>query len=189
MACAPTDGKGLVMYFMQRLEPEELVEALIVARMIWSRRNDFIFNRGFTSPVQIMVAVRSSSEGFPQVTSSDAVPHIARPLQHLGWKNLPEGSWKINWGAATAREAMKMGIGVVIQDVAGGVVAAKATTVPYIVEPAAIETMAVWCAVEFGRTRGAVRAILEGDTKVVVDALRAKGSCDRDYGQLIKDIK
>lgn len=157
--------------------------------MIWCRRNDFIFNRGITSPAQIMVAVKSSLEGFSQATSSGAVPPIVWPLQHLGWIKPPEGSWKINWDAATAKKAMMMGVGVVIRDAAGCVVAAKATTVPYIVEPMAAETMAAWCAVEFGRASGAGQVILEGDIMVVVDALRVTGSCDRDYGQLIADIK
>jgi ribonuclease HI len=84
---------------------------------------------------------------------------------------------------------MMIGVGVVIRDAASCVVAAKATTVLNIVEPTTTETMAAWCTLEFGRARGVGQVILEGDSMVVVDALRATSSCDRDYGQLIDDIK
>lgn len=56
MSCAFTDGMGLFLHLMERLDPEELVEAWTVARMIWNRRNEFVFNGGFTPPLQIMAA-------------------------------------------------------------------------------------------------------------------------------------
>jgi hypothetical protein len=101
----------------------------------------------------------------------------------------PEGSWKINWDAAIAKEAMKMGVGIVILGATSRVVATKATTIPYIVEPTAAETMAVWRTVEFGREMGTGRVILESNSLVVVSALLATASCNRVYGQLINDIK
>jgi hypothetical protein len=52
---------------------------------------------------------------------------------------------------------MKMGVGIVIRDAEGRVVVAKMKTVPYIVDPNAAESMAAWCAVKFGRERGANR--------------------------------
>jgi hypothetical protein len=49
---------------MERLDPEELVEAWTVARMIWMRRNEFVFNGCITSPIQTMEAAKISLEGF-----------------------------------------------------------------------------------------------------------------------------
>jgi hypothetical protein len=83
---APTDGKGFFMCFMERFDPEELVEALTVTRMIWSRRNDFVFNKGFTSPAQLMFATKSSLEGFSQAASSEVVSPKALPMHYLVWK-------------------------------------------------------------------------------------------------------
>lgn len=190
MSCAPLDGKGLFTYFLEHFDPEEVVEALIVARMIWWRRNDFVFSRGFTPLAKLMFAAKSSMDRFSQTAKSEVVSPKALTRHQLEWKKLPEGCWKINWDAAIAKEALKMGVGVVIRDAEGGVVAAKVTTVPYIVEPKAAKTMAAWRAVEFGREMGASRVILEGDAQVlVVSALRATAFCNRVYGQLIEDIK
>jgi hypothetical protein len=37
------DGRGLLLFFQEKLEAEELIEALTILRMIWHRRNTFIF--------------------------------------------------------------------------------------------------------------------------------------------------
>lgn len=42
---------------------------------------------------------------------------------------------------------------------------------------------------QFGREMGANRIVLEGDSMVVVSALRASESCNRNFGQLIDVIK
>ncbi|XP_062155310.1 uncharacterized protein LOC133863384 [Alnus glutinosa] len=82
-----------------------------------------------------------------------------------------------------------MGVGIVIRDEGGRFVAAKMKVVPYIVDPNAAGTIAAWSAVQFGREMGANRIVLEGDSMVVVSALRASESCDRLFGQLIDNIK
>jgi hypothetical protein len=43
MACGDMDGRGLLLFFQEKLEAEELIEALTILRMIWHRRNTFIF--------------------------------------------------------------------------------------------------------------------------------------------------
>jgi hypothetical protein len=45
MACGDTDGRGLLLFFQDKLESEELIEALSILRMIWLTRNTFIFLR------------------------------------------------------------------------------------------------------------------------------------------------
>lgn len=45
------DGYRLVQHLMEKLEEPEVLEVLTVMRMIWLRRNSFVFDRVFTSPV------------------------------------------------------------------------------------------------------------------------------------------
>jgi len=189
MSCILTDGMGLFLYLMERLDPEEFVGAWTVARMIWMRRNDFVFNGVITPPTQTMEAAKISMEGFKTANDRDEVSTSVEPVQRMGWKKPSEGSWKINWDAAISKEKLKMGVGIVIRDAEGRLVAAKTKTVPYIVDPTAAETMAAWFAVEFGRELGAARVVLEGDSLVVVSGLRTVDPCNRFFGQLIDDIK
>jgi hypothetical protein len=65
MVCAPTNGMRLLGYFIERLS-HELLKVLTVARLIWAWRNNFVFNRGFTPPRQIMEATKSALTGFSQ---------------------------------------------------------------------------------------------------------------------------
>jgi hypothetical protein len=189
MSCDCTDGLGLFLYFVGRLDLEERVKAWIVARMIWNRRNDFVFNGLFSSPMQVMAAAKASVEGCNLATSSaEAYPKVMQ-LPQPKWKKPPEGTWKINWDVAVSKESMTMEVGIVIRDEGGRFVAAKMEVVPYIVDPNAAETIAAWSAVQFGREMGANRSVLEGDSMVVASALRASESCDRLFGQLIDDIK
>jgi len=62
--CDTVDGRGLITFLFEKLDFEDLLEALTVARLICHRRNDYVFGRGFTSPTRVMAAVRISLESF-----------------------------------------------------------------------------------------------------------------------------
>lgn len=66
MACGDTDGRGLLLFFQDKLEAKELIEALSILRMIWLTRNTFIFKGKLTPQSQVMAAVYQSMEGFSQ---------------------------------------------------------------------------------------------------------------------------
>lgn len=70
-----TDGRGLFMYFLEKLDQVNLLEALMMARMIWIRPNSVVLGEGFSPPSQIMGAVKLSLEEFlHSVTSSTGSP-------------------------------------------------------------------------------------------------------------------
>jgi len=48
LSCEDMDGRGLLLFFFENLSNEEVLEAITVARMIWLRRNSFVFGRGFS---------------------------------------------------------------------------------------------------------------------------------------------
>jgi ribonuclease HI len=82
-----------------------------------------------------------------------------------------------------------MGMGIVIRNDVGNVVAAKAKYLPYLINPQTAEAMAAWYAFQFGRDMGGSFIILEGDSLEVVIALRRKVSANWVCGQLLDDIK
>jgi hypothetical protein len=105
------------------------------------------------------------------------------------WQKPPNGRWKINWDAAIHKEAMQMGVGVIIRDEFGSVVAAQSKLFPFITDPTTADVVAASFAVLLDREVGGRQIILEGDSSVVVSALKEEGSCSRVYGQLVDDIK
>ncbi|XP_062165085.1 uncharacterized protein LOC133871676 [Alnus glutinosa] len=187
LSCNSTDGRGLLLFFLDRLEIEEMLEALTMTRMIWHWQNTFVFQGVFRSPTQVMAAVHMSLVGFSQAIKKAAKPSNIETVPVPQWSKPPHGYWKINWDAAISKEKGKMRVDVVIRDEDGRVVAARAKVVSFITEPDAAKSVAAWFAVEFGRKMGCRRLILEGDSMVVVLALCAKASCSRAYGQVLED--
>jgi ribonuclease HI len=82
-----------------------------------------------------------------------------------------------------------MGVGVVIRDATGRVLAARTKVTPHITEPASAEALAVWEAVVLAREVGGSRILLEGDSSVIVSALGAREPSLRVYGQILNDTK
>jgi hypothetical protein len=189
MAYGDTDGRGLLLFFQDKLEAEELIEALTILKMIWLTRNTFIFEGKLTPPSQVMVAVYLSMEAFSQAMKIEDKTVRALVGPPPLWTKPPFGAWKINWDAAISKEMDRMGDGVVIRDVAGLVMAARTKVILYITDPAAAEALAVWEAVVLAREVGGSRILLEGDSSVIVSTLGTRESSLRVYGQILDDIK
>jgi hypothetical protein len=95
---------------------------------------------------------------------------------------------KINWDAALDVPQKRMGVGAVLRNEAGVVVAAMAKLIPIIVDPTKEKSVAAWQAVQFCCHLRHQRVVLEGDSLLVVLALRQDSSCWSGYGQLIEDV-
>jgi ribonuclease HI len=93
--------------------------------------------------------------------------------------------WKINMDAAVDKAARKMGVGIVIRDAGGRIIAARAKQIPFIVDPLLAETIAAWHAISFGKEMGGDKVILEGDSLLVASALEKVDAND----QLLADIR
>lgn len=56
----------------------------------------------------------------------------------------PPGMMKCNWDAALDLESKRMGVGIVIRNHEGMVIATKCSTRPHIIDPLIAEAVAVW---------------------------------------------
>jgi hypothetical protein len=66
-----------------------------------------------------------------------------------------------------------MGVGVVVRDCGGQVVAAAlGTVIPFIIDPSTTEALGAWRVVSLCREIGYSKLVLEGDYSVVVSALK-----------------
>jgi len=82
-----------------------------------------------------------------------------------------------------------MGVGVVVRDEDNFVEATMAKTIHFITDPTVAEAVAAWQVVQFCGELRFQRAIFEGDSLIVVLALRQDSSCWLGCGQLLDDIK
>ncbi|XP_062173647.1 uncharacterized protein LOC133879121 [Alnus glutinosa] len=93
--CDIVDGKGMITFLFEKLDSKGLLEALTVARLIWHRRNDYVFGRGFNSPNKVIVAVRITLESFSLANSVFGRLIEVPGLVSSRWCKPPVGKWKI----------------------------------------------------------------------------------------------
>jgi ribonuclease HI len=91
--------------------------------------------------------------------------------------------------ASINKEGLKMGVGILIRNEDGGIVAARALQIPFVVDPLQAEALASWYGVSFGREMGGTKVILEGDSLVVMLALMREEVRNQAHGLLLEDIR
>jgi hypothetical protein len=96
---------------------------------------------------------------------------------------------KVNWDAIVDKMSKKMGIGVIVCDSKGEVMATLSTLKAFIFDPAIAKAIAALRAVTFSRELRFYKAILEGDALQVVQALKKDGTNWSKYGHLTEEAK
>ena len=94
---------------------------------------------------------------------------------------------KINFDGAIFAEEKSSGMGVIIRDRQGLVIASMATRISQQLRPVEIQAMAASKALEFARELGITEVVLEGDSQVVMMALNSKSPVLAPYGSLVQD--
>jgi ribonuclease HI len=112
----------------------------------------------------------------------ELVPNIIR------WEAPPPELFKVNWDVAFSQGDKQMGVGVIIRDWKGEVIAALSQPVMATYDPVSAESMAALRAVEFCSEVGINDFILEGDSLLVVKAVNESNLGWLPYGQIIEDI-
>jgi hypothetical protein len=185
-----SDGLCFIENLMERLDDEELGNAVMVAKRIWLRRNNIVHGGELCHPTQL---VKNALEASIEFLQANSIPESCTTQSvsqiRLRWILPLEGMVKTNWDAAVDIPNKKVGVGVVVRDEGGNFLASLATTVPFIVDPVVAEAVAAWKAVSFSRDLGLQRVIFKGDALEIVNALGQESPCWSRYGQVIEDAK
>ena len=105
------------------------------------------------------------------------------------WRPPPSEFYKINFDGAVFPLEKKTGVGVVIRDHRGHVIASCSKLVHQQLCSNDIEMMAAGCALSFALEVGVKRAILEGDSLNVIKGLMEEETMLVPLGLLIEDAK
>nr|POE57019.1 hypothetical protein CFP56_02047 [Quercus suber] len=97
----------------------------------------------------------------------------------------PSGAVKINFDGVIFPKEKKSGIRVVIRDNRGLVIASCSKDVHQVLGVSDIEALAAAWTLSFTSDVGVRRAVLEGDSKAVISALREDGKVFVPYGLLL----
>jgi hypothetical protein len=118
------DGHYLLEFLMLKLEGEELLFALVLSRLIWLRRNDVVFGRHFTAPGRLVKEAIALVQEFQGATESLEVPKGLGANSVVKWVPPPCSYIKINWDTAINPGMTRTGVGVLIRDDKGELIAA-----------------------------------------------------------------
>ncbi|XP_059440462.1 uncharacterized protein LOC132172916 [Corylus avellana] len=179
----------LVENMMEILTREDMELFAIIAKKIWKRRNDVVHGQPFSHPSVVVKQAIEQLQLYRMVNvkyEEELEPTLPNRQK---WEAPPSGLYKSNWDVAVDQGEMRMGVGVIIRDERGQIIATLSQPTEYHHEPAAAEAVAALKAVEFCREVGVHETILEGDSLLVVNAIKNQNQCWLRYGQIITDIK
>jgi len=95
--------------------------------------------------------------------------------------------FKINFDGAIFTKEKCSGLGVIVLNKEGLVIASMSTQVPQQLQPIEIEALAANKALEFAREMDISNVVLEGDSLLVMTALKSKNHGLAPFGLLIQD--
>jgi ribonuclease HI len=182
------DGLGWFIQLWERLSGEDLIQTVTIARLIWLRRNAIIHGREVTCPFQVVRSAEESMTNFKLVASQELRFHNKSRQVVKKWEPPVGGCLKLNWDATLCSTKNMMGVGVVLRDEHGAVVAALASVFPFVRDPVLAEATALWKAVKFCGEVGCQRVVFEGDSLQVVQLVN-NAQCWNRYGQLLEDVR
>ncbi|KAK9989426.1 hypothetical protein SO802_029665 [Lithocarpus litseifolius] len=172
-------------------EDKNMELMVMVMWTFWYRRNQ-IRTRHLDFP---------ASQVIPQASQalSDFKQHnISLPLQQGGsgqswvrrhWSIPPTDCFKVYFDGATFPELGKAGLGVVVQNWEGNVMASLSEQAPLPFSPDIVEAMAAARAISFAQELGIRPFILEGDSEVVIETFMAAEESLSSFGHIISLAK
>ena len=85
------------------------------------------------------------------------------------------------------RKSQRAGVGVIVQNAEGNVVASMAKSFHLPFSVVAVEVIVAKKALQFAKDLGLSSIILEGDSKIAIDGLKSKNSSLTEYSHLLDE--
>ncbi|XP_042973040.1 uncharacterized protein LOC122304840 [Carya illinoinensis] len=171
-SCLEEDGVGLVACTMRR---------------IWLRRNSFIFEKKFESPKVLIHAAKQNLEEFRTVNNPSKPDQVDRRL--IRWKEPDAMVCKVNWDAALDVKNKQVGIGIIVRDSEGEILAYLCSKLSIVVKAVVVEAYALRRAMFSYLELGLQKVMLEGDSQVVVKDTNDNVDIWADYVVIIEDTR
>ncbi|KAG6647467.1 hypothetical protein CIPAW_07G081000 [Carya illinoinensis] len=160
----------------KKLGRDEVEAVAYILRRIWLRRNYWIFENKFEEPKKVIRAakqVETEVEEANQRCLQEGV-HCSKPRRECTkWEKPAREEFKVNWDAAIDDKLQIVGIGVVVRDDQGEILACLCSVVKNQSATCMVEAMAVTPPNPRARTRGN-RDVRMVTTRVTIPSTGAK---------------
>jgi hypothetical protein len=140
---------------LEKCEVEEFQNFVAIVRRLWLRRNDILHGETFTSPETLLTKAKNYVQEFQEAQQKPT--STGRHTAIGQWTLINPGHFKVHWDAAVGKQEGRIGLGAVIRDYQGELVAAKSLTYAGLLEPTAAEAVAATMAIRLAQTEGTGR--------------------------------
>ncbi|XP_075650032.1 uncharacterized protein LOC142620559 [Castanea sativa] len=151
---------------------------------IWHQRNQVRTQQAYCPLNQLSQLVH---DRYAEYKAFKPPPFPSRQKRRAWWKSPDQDIFKINFDGVIYAEEKCSGLGVIIRNQEGLVIASMSTRVPQQLQPIEIEALVASRALEFAREVGISEAVLEGDSLLVIKALETKDAKLAPFYLLIQD--
>jgi len=181
---------NLVEELMDRCDSEEIELGAVLTRKIWLWRNSIVYGGFFAHPVQLFKEAKVSVEEFHRFNDKENGGIVLQENLSLPiLKPPPSGILKANWDVAVKAQEGQVGVGIIVRDYEGYVLAARSTTFFLTIDPTMAEAWAALQAVLSCKELGFFYICFEGDSlQVVKECSIDLGNMSR-YGHILDGIK
>ena len=169
--------------FEERMDVELLA---FTSWAVWNRRNQVRLKLQACPLDQIHVLSKDRKNEFQLIHHQMGTPQHRK---HVRWKPPDQGCYKINYDGAVFTQQRKAGLGAVIRNEKGEVLASMTQLAPLPTTVAQVEALAARRAMEFALELGFNRVILEGDSEVICKELQDQSPTLALHRHILQDVK
>ena len=153
---------------------------------IWNHRNQLCFNEAVCPLNQIFHLSKERKAEF-----QDTRPSILKLVHknHVRWRPPNTNKMKINYDGAIFSEEGRAGLGVVVHNLDGAIIASLSQQIPLPATVTQVEALAARRATEFAVELGITSSVLKGDSDIIHRELIGTEPSLALHGHIIHDVK
>ncbi|KAL0002856.1 hypothetical protein SO802_016637 [Lithocarpus litseifolius] len=182
------DFMQLMEYLVDRLSTEEVELFWVQCWQIWNQRNRILYGGQLKHPTSL----NKRAEEFLEEFKHSQVSLDSSLLEQLigdSWQPPPAMEYKLNFDAAIFSGLEKFGIGAIIRNDKGEVMAGMSAIGPKVDTSEEAELLACRRSIEFAVDAGFTRLVIEGDNFNVMHAISSDVANYSFLGNVVDDIR
>ena len=167
--------------------PELLEKWITICWGIWKSRNE-VRHGGKRRPGQVVV--RSSLRLLADFQAANERPSKQETENQpmATWLPPPQGSFKVNVDGALFSKTKQAGVGVMVRDEQGNVIAAMSRKLDFPLGALETEAKALEIGVNFAKEVGLRDVVFEGDSLMVINAVHSSGDAAASVQNIIHSV-
>uniref|UniRef100_A0A803NGI9 Reverse transcriptase domain-containing protein n=1 Tax=Cannabis sativa TaxID=3483 RepID=A0A803NGI9_CANSA len=168
----------------------EMEQLLCTLWFLWNDRNNFIHGKPGLSPTQLWAKSVAYFCNFQQQsTSSKSIRDSTGAAAQPHWISPPLDKLKMNVDAACDISRNKIGVGIIIRNSSGQVVAAYSKPLTGRLKPQEMEAKALLIGINWAARCNLSINLFESDSLILVNSINSISNAISSFGDLVLDIK